>query len=375
MKTFQKIALVSAIAAAPFAAQAGLTPMDDASMSNTTGQAGVTIEIDLGTAGIKVGSVVYTDTATATDTDGGSVSLENIGLNLTGTLVQTIDVDAAGDLKMTMSSPGSLTLTAGENGVIPGEFSALKLVATDGSESEVINDLNVALTLGTSTTTIKNLGNAASAGLGPLSGAGVTGTYATDTSSMAIQMTTSLEVTDMDLGLFGYTTAQAAVLDTPAAQSIADGYNAGFTVAQAADTQFDIDNGNAPGTTTTTATNYIAAYAAAVGDSNTDGNVDAGEVTAFTPTVEASLASGSAIKVENVTISGSGGGAFSVDQRIWAVGGNAKLPGSKAGVYIQLGAMDLDIGVGNIEIGGSSIGSLAVNGLELDGMTQRIYGH
>ena len=43
MKTFQKIALVSAIAAAPFAAQADLTPMDDSLMGNTTGQAGVTI--------------------------------------------------------------------------------------------------------------------------------------------------------------------------------------------------------------------------------------------------------------------------------------------------------------------------------------------
>lgn len=365
MKTFQKIALVSAIAAAPFAAQADLTPMDDSLMGDTTGQAGVTIEIDLGNDGIKVGSVVYTDTQSGSDTDGGSVALENIGLNLTGTLVQTIDVGDNGDLKMTMSSPGSLTLTAGDDGVNPGEFSALKLVATDGSESEVINNLNVALDLGTSTTTIKNLGTAASAGLGALSGAGVTGSYATDMSSMAIQMTTSLEVTDMDLGLFGYTDTQAAALAGGAAQSIADGYNAGYADAVAAD----------GGTAGANATAYVAGYAASVGDANGDGSVDASEVTALTPTVEAQLASGSAIQVSDVSVSGAGGGAFAVDQVIWAVGGNAKLPGSKAGVYIQLGAMDLDLKVGGIAIGGSSIGSLAVNGLEMNGMTQRIYGH
>jgi hypothetical protein len=365
MKTFQKLALVSAIAAAPFAAQADLTPMDDSLMGNTTGQAGVTIEIDLGTSGIKVGSVVYTDTQSGSDTDGGSVALENIGVNLTGTLVQTIDVDGNGDLKMTMSSPGSLSITAGDDGVNAGEFSALKLVAIDGSESEIINNLNVDVTLGTSTTTIKNLGNAASVGLGALSGAGVTGAYAADTSSMAIQMTTSLEVTDMDLGLFGYTDTQAAVLAAPAAQSMADGYNAGYADAVAAD-------GGTPGAN---AAGYVAALAASVGDANADGNVDAGEVATLTPTVEAGLANGSAIQVSDVSITGSGGGAFAVDQVIWAVGGNAKLPGSKAGVYIQLGAMDLDINVGGIAIGGSSIGSLAVNGLELNGMTQRIYGH
>ena len=98
MKTFQKITLAAAISAAPFMAQAELTPMDDALMGDTTGQAGVTIEIDLGNDGIKVGEVVYTDTAhngalindannvapgdpgyinTYDQVDGGSVSLEN----------------------------------------------------------------------------------------------------------------------------------------------------------------------------------------------------------------------------------------------------------------------------------------------------------
>ena len=357
MKTFTKIALVSAISAAPFMAQAALEPMSESLMSDTTGQAGVTIEIDLGSAGIKVGSVVYTDTQEGADTDGGSVSMENIGVNLTGTLVQTIDVDGAGDLKMTLSSPGALNVTMGNDAAdTTGLLSAVKLVAIDGSESELVNNLNMSVNLGSSTTTIKNLGNAASFGLGPLSGAGVTGTYATGTSSMAIQMNASVEVTDMDLGLFGYTNAQADVLgDGSAAQ-----YAAGYAAAQAADIA------DATGTTQQDA--YTAASAS---DADNDGAITGAELVA----VKNAIATGSAIQVENVTVAANGGGAITLNQVIWAVGGDASAPGSEAGVYIQLGSMDMNIGVESIKIGGASIGGLAINGLELAGMTQRIYGH
>lgn len=347
MKTFQKIALVSAIAAAPFAAQADLTPMDDALMGDTTGQGGVTIEIDLGTSGIKIGEVVYTDTATGSDTDGGSVSLENIGINLTGTLVQTIDVDAAGDLKMTVSSPGALNITAGNDAAdTTGLSSALKLVATDGSESEIINNLDLAVNLGSSTTTIKNLGTSATAGLGALSGAGVTGSYATGQSSMAIQMNASVEVTDMNLGLFGYTNAQADVIGNQKASQYATAY-------------------------ATAAPGDQAALAAANGDADNNGAIDGAELTGLKNTI----ATGSAIQVEGVTVAAAAGGAISLNQVIWAVGGDASQPGSDAGVYIQMGAMDMNIGVADIKIGGGSIGALAINGLELAGMTQRIYGH
>ena len=366
MKTFQKIALVSAIAAAPFAAQADLTPMDDSLMGNTTGQAGVTIEIDLGAAGIKIGEVVYTDTQSGSDTDGGSVSLENINIGLTGTLVQTIDVDAAGDLKMTVSSPGAMNIAVGNDAAdTTGLSSALKLVATDGSESEIINNLDLSVNLGSSTTTIKNLGTVATAGLGALSGAGVTGTYATGTSSMAIQMNASVEVTDMNLGLFGYTNAQAAIIAPTRAGSIKTGYEAGFAAALATD-------GGAAGAATAA---FLTANAAGAADANADGTVDAGELTALTTGTQNAIATGSAIQVEGVTVSAAGGGAISLNQVIWAVGGDASKPGSDAGVYIQMGAMDMNIGVADIKIGGGSIGAVAINGLELAGMTQRIYGH
>lgn len=300
MKTFQKITLVAAIAAAPFAAQADLTPMTESLMGDTTGQAGVTIEIELGTGGIDIGSVVYTDE--------GSVTLENINVGLTGVITQTIDVNAAGDLEIVASAPGSVAITMGG-----GEFSALKLGGTNG-DSEVINNLDLAVTLGASTTTIMSLGTDAS-GLGALGNAGVTDTtnnaYSTEVSSMAIKTSTTVEITDMNVGMFGYTRTQADALSV-----------AGGGVA---------------------------------GDATSDVYVD-----------------NSAIQISGVTVTGSGGGAMTLDQVIWAKGGTAAQGG---GLYIQMGALDADINVAGISIGGASIGSVAVNGLSMAGMTQRIYGH
>ncbi len=315
MKTFQKIALVSAITTASFAAQAELKAMDDALMGDTTGQAGVTIEIELGAGGIDIGSVVYTDE--------GTVTLENINVGLTGTITQEIDVNAAGDLVIQASAPGSVAITMGA-----GEFSALKLGGTNGS-SEVINNLDLAVTLGSSTTTIMSLASGATAatGLGPLSAAGVTdttaNTYSDDVSSMAIKMSTSLEITDMNVGLFGYTRAQGDILG----DSVALGGNG-------------------------------------------DGTVDAG----LEQGTSDALTTNSAIAITGVTVesSAAGGGAMALDQVIWAKGGTAAQGG---GLYIQMGAIDANIGIDGIAIGGASIGSVAINGLSMAGMTQRIYGH
>ncbi len=78
MKAFQKLALVSAIAAAPFA-QAELTSIDDAALSDMTGQAGISIELS---AEVSVGSVVYTDTdgLGTLNVDNGSIALNTIKL-------------------------------------------------------------------------------------------------------------------------------------------------------------------------------------------------------------------------------------------------------------------------------------------------------
>ncbi|HEY9120010.1 MAG TPA: DUF6160 family protein [Marinobacter sp.] len=61
MKGLKKIALATAVAAAPFAAHAELQAMDDSMMGNVTGQAGVTIELE---TQVSIGQFTYTDEGT-----------------------------------------------------------------------------------------------------------------------------------------------------------------------------------------------------------------------------------------------------------------------------------------------------------------------
>jgi len=82
MKGLKKIALVTAIAAAPFAANADLKALDDSTMGNVTGQAGVTIELETRVA---IGEFTYTDEGTF------AVS----GIDLGGVTVSASDSAAA----------------------------------------------------------------------------------------------------------------------------------------------------------------------------------------------------------------------------------------------------------------------------------------
>ena len=107
MKGLKKIALATAIAAAPFASHAGMKALDDTAMGNVTGQAGVTIELE---TKVSIGEFRYTDTdGYDTDTSGGSfvvsdVVLGGAGVHLdpTGQVSQLLDelkieIDVAAD--------------------------------------------------------------------------------------------------------------------------------------------------------------------------------------------------------------------------------------------------------------------------------------
>ena len=102
---------------------------------------------------------------------------------------------------------------------------------------------------------------------------------------------------------------------------------------------------------------------------NGNGSVDGGEAA-----VSANFANSSAVQISDVKFYGTGGEgtAATVDQVIWAKGGNVAQGG---GVYIQMGEIAGTLEVGGISIGGSSIGSVKVSDINLAGMTQRIYGH
>jgi len=86
MKGLKKIALATAIAAAPFASHAGMQALDDTAMGNVTGQAGVTIELE---TKVSIGEFRYTDTNADPSTndpesDGGSFVVSDVVLGGAG---------------------------------------------------------------------------------------------------------------------------------------------------------------------------------------------------------------------------------------------------------------------------------------------------
>ncbi|TVV43902.1 DUF6160 family protein [Thalassolituus sp. C2-1] len=307
MKFLKKASLAAAIAAASISAQAEMVALDDATMSATTGQAGVTIEIDIDATGISIGEVEYKDE--------GSVLLQNITVKNVNNLTQEIDVDASGNLVIGMSGVTGMEVAIGDTAAdATGSKSAVALRSTAGETTELVNNLDMTLNLGNSTTTIANLqaaGNAAALG--------ITGDAATG--SVAILANTSIEITDMNVGAFGYTAAQAATR---------------------------------------------AAAARANGDIADDDAVEAGYAS--------QLANGSAVQVTGLKFYGTGGvgTAATIEQTIWAKGGSAAQGG---GVYIQMGQIAGTLDIAGISMGGASIGSVKVSDINLNGMTQRIYGH
>ncbi|UZW76030.1 DUF6160 family protein [Alkalimarinus sediminis] len=101
MKGLNKIALVTAISAASFGANAELKSLDDSAMGELTGQAGITIELE---TKVDIGSVVYTDTASAAGSTnmigGGSLAMNGISIGGRGGSKLDdlqIDIDLADD--------------------------------------------------------------------------------------------------------------------------------------------------------------------------------------------------------------------------------------------------------------------------------------
>ncbi len=112
MKAFKKLALVTAIAAAPFA-QAELTSIDDAALSNMTGQAGISIDLS---AQIAVGSVTYTDTDGFDGGTAGSISIGQIYLGGAGAVDGFADADvnnALDGIKIDIDVDGSAGAAGG----------------------------------------------------------------------------------------------------------------------------------------------------------------------------------------------------------------------------------------------------------------------
>jgi hypothetical protein len=127
MKGLKKIALATAVAAAPFAANADLKALDDSAMGNVTGQAGVTIELE---TKVSIGQFKYTDEGSFAVNDivlGGSGVAGGPGTDVLDQLKIDIDVLDDGDAKIHVGTldgnpidwgmtVGSMELLAGNSG-------------------------------------------------------------------------------------------------------------------------------------------------------------------------------------------------------------------------------------------------------------------
>src|SRR5690554_3643531 len=120
MKLFQKSALAVAIAAVPFLSVNAMEALDDAALSEMTGQAGVTIETTLDETGITIGSIQYTDTVDASNTadiGGGSLLIDgDIDSAGIGIKIQGWDPTANGGLGAAASSTNHQTIDINDDG-------------------------------------------------------------------------------------------------------------------------------------------------------------------------------------------------------------------------------------------------------------------
>lgn len=239
MKFLQKATLAAAVAVAPFAAQAELKAMDDEMMSATTGQAGVTIDIKLDTgvgylgqdnfntsatdtvtaaddAAIQVGQVVYTDTKGSSDTDGGSVAINNIAVGTTDAagvkITQTVDVSGTGQLVIGMSTDKDLNIQVGSVHLMdaPADSSDTAAVVGDSLASEI--NLNVSLG-----DTVQTIGaNSTFTGTDDEFGGSITGVAA---NTMLISASTSVELKSSSLKALGGNVAVTGITFSDSEQS------------------------------------------------------------------------------------------------------------------------------------------------------------
>ena len=329
MKLFQKSALAVAIAAVPFLSVNAMEALDDAALSEMTGQAGVTIETTVdGTQGITIGSIEYTDTADSTnpnDIGGGSLVINGVnpgdaGVTLQGqvwngtdwvdgnsTTAQTIDIDEYGNLITETKAVDGFRVVTDANGddmnvgaqkISVGQVllrSAAQQTAGTGG-AQLVSGLEMTMESGDSSAHILNL----------------SGTQADRTDAIDNYTTAHGTSATIDKGLAG-----------------ADATEASLAIVSKGKSRISNLNVNA-----------------------LDG----------------------AIGITGLSYGGGANGDELMDstQVIWAKGGAAADGG---GVYIQGSDSVGTLKIESIAIGGTSIGSVAIRNINQAGSVTRIYGH
>lgn len=303
MKGLKKIALVTAVAAAPFAANAELKALNDSAMGNVTGQAGVTIELE---TKVSIGQFKYTDEGSFAVNDivlGGSGVAGGTGTELLDQLKIDIDVADDGDAVIHV---GSLQTDPTTGAPVPIDWGM-----TAGSM-----ELLAGGTGSDSTTLISNLSMR-----GDLAALDLRVDTATDHLNVAV----AFDIDDMD---FDVDFLGVGIRDM---------------VVTGAGNNFDYD-GNG-----TTAEEEIAAGTGTV--EGYDFTSQAGQ-----------LAYGKLSKYANVNLDVYKGAGL----------GDSTATGV---LRVDVNNVYMDMSIGAIEIGGTSIGSVALDNLAVTDTKLAIYGH
>src|SRR5690554_1592303 len=314
MKLFQKSALAVAIAAVPFLNVNAMEALDDATLSEMTGQANVTIETTLDKTGITIGSIQYTDTVDSTnpnDIGGGSLLING-------------DVDGNG------------------NGIQIQGWDPINNVAADSTSRRTI-DINADGDLITRSYQIDGFGGAERPVTGKRIQVGnVNLQNAAGTAT--VSLVSNLDMIMLEAG------SEAHILNLQGANST----RADMDVYQIDGKTVDVSKADGNIAIVTSSTSKIA---------NLDVDALDGAVS-----IRGLSYSDTRDPLNNPY------GLMSSTQVIWAKGGDA-LTDETAGVFIQGSDSVGTLAIDSIAIGGGTIGSVAITDISQKGSTMRIYGH
>ena len=332
MKGLKKLAIASAVAAAPFA-QAELVAMDDAVLADMTGQAGVSIELS---------TQVSIDSFTYTDTDGGaSVLYKAAYLNDLATGGNPTSADAAGIAAAGTAGPGSVTMSNiffGGADAADGVFGGDANDAFDDVKIDIDVDANLGIVMHLGSTIDSDVlagTDAVDFGLyvGSVTASGVTNPLASNISIQGELGPVDVTINNLSGGDLISVEAYFAVTNGSMDINVI-----GLGISNLTVGQFDADSPFAAG--------KYAALSTGTGDDDW----------AF---VAMTIGTGSS-SYQNLL---GGGATVTVDNALQV---------SVTSMEIDVSA---DLTMGSVAGSALSLGSIAINNLDLSGTTMTIYGH